>query len=254
MPLPPDPEAPCGCDSCRRSGMPETVLYEPDKASGFTQALLPSRPRLARVAMAHFLGSCEEVRGPARVALRAYHPTQWDDPVPIERCAERVLARFGPPAHTASGGNLWPSGEPVMGGHLEWLGNERYEEFCDFVVAGDPWPKATLGPVSVEATFSFLWRDPDSMSPLPALLQGFGSADGTLRSAITVTFQRRSTVAPSLAFPYRHDDPRLRDLIQLLTPQIPFRLSPRHFRAVVPTRNGTDSTFRRFDAAALLAP
>jgi hypothetical protein len=149
---------------------------------------------------------------------------------------------------------MWPRGEPVPGGYLEWqVGAERFDEFLDYLRANEPWPKAVLGPVALSFHYAFYWWDPDSLGPVPEQLTGHCTPNGSLPCDFGISLSRRSYVQPDLWFPYSPGDPRLRDLIQLAASELPFSLSPRHFRLAVPQKAKLQYNFRRFDASSLLA-
>jgi len=68
---------------------------------------------------------------------------------------------------------MFPSGEPVPGGHLEWTGDQDpLPQFLEFLFSGDPWPKTVVGPIAVSMTYRFLWRNPDSLKPLQEQCEG----------------------------------------------------------------------------------
>lgn len=233
---------------------PTVVRYEPDKGASYGHTLRPARPRGAWQTVQAFLEGCAEVEGPERICLTAHRATQFDDPVICERCVNAAVTRFGDPDSTTGGGFMFPSGEPVPGGHLEWIGDQsRLSEFLEFLFAGDPWPKTTVGPIAVSATYRFLWRSPDSLKPLQEQCEHHLTADGCLRNVLAVSLERRSFVQPLLWFPFSPTDPRLADLIQLVTSSLPFKLSPRHFRVASPLKGGGGYSFRKFDAASLFA-
>ncbi len=230
------------------------VRYEPDKGASYGQALRPTRPRGAWQALQTFLQDCAEVDGPEQIRLTAHRPTQFDDSSVSERCVKAAVARFGDPDSTTGGGFMFPSGEPVPGGHLEWTGDQdRLPQFLEFLFSGDPWPKTVVGPIAVSMTYRFLWRNPDSLKPLQEQCEGHLTADGCLRNTLAVSLERRSFVQPLLWFPYGPSDSRLADLIHLVTSQLPFKLSPRHFRVASPLKEGGGYSFRKFDAASLFA-
>ncbi len=229
------------------------VRYGPDKGASYSQATRPSRPEGAWLAVQRFLSECADVRGPTNVALRAYRATEFDSPEDAEAGLARAVAQFGQPDRTADGGTRWPSGELVPGGYLEWTGPDgKLDEFRDFVVHGEPWPKLLIGPVAAFATYTFLWRDLRSSEPLP--LPAIPTRqDATLHNTITITLQRSCVVAPTLWFPYSPTDPKLRSLLRDIAPLLPFVLRARHFRAVEPSTGPLGFVLRRFDAKAVLA-
>ena len=236
------------------SDAPTVVRYEPDKGASYGHALRPTRPRGGWESLQAFLGGCAGVEGPERIGLIAHHATQFDDPVINQRCVNAAIARFGNPDSTTGGGGTFPSGEAVPGGYLEWTGDQsRLSEFLEFLFGGDPWPKTTVGPISVSVTYRFLWRDPDSLKPLQEQCEHHLTADGCLRNTLSVSLERRSFVQPQLWFPFGPRDPRLADLVQLVTRTLPFKLSPSHFRVASPLKGGGGYSFRKFDAASLFA-
>ena len=233
---------------------PSVVVYAPGKGAAYGQAVSPSSPRKAWAALERFLDEAAIVlRGPERVTLSAHRPTQWDaDPATLERVVTQTTERFGAPQRRGPEQRAYPSGELLGLGALEWLGDDRFAEFRDYLIAGAPWPKATIGPLEVRAHYQFYWRDPDGAGPLPEQLSGHATVDGTLPSEFTVTFAPRSVIAPEFWFPFSAADPRLADLLRLITPSLPFKWSARHFRLAVPKTGGSGYTDRRFDAETLL--
>jgi len=224
------------------STAPEVVRYAPDKGASFGHALRPSPPKRAWKAVEGFLAECEDVKGPSTVTLSAYGPTQWDDAAIAEACMARTVERFGIPDFSVEG----------VAGRLEWNGADRFAEFRDFVLAGDPWPRTLLGPVSLRASYDFLWRDPDSVGPITTQLTGHLTEDGSLRCNLSIALERRSTASPLLWFPYQPSDPRLADLLRFVVPRLPFRISSRHFRLAIPLKNRKGYQYRRFDASHLV--
>jgi hypothetical protein len=214
------------------------VVYSPNMSATAHVSRIAD-PRKAWGVICSLLDACENVSGPSDARFTAYKATKWDDAAIAARCVAATVDRFGRPRIETEGGRLFPSGEPQPGGYLEWpVPAERFPEFRDYVLAGHPWPKTTLGPVELRFDYMFQWRDPDGRGPHPAQLSGHPTPDGQQRSCLTVTLSRRMYTSPHLCFPFGPTDPRLFDLLSFVTPLLPFKLTPTHFRHVTLNKRG----------------
>lgn len=226
--------------------MREVMLYSPDKGAGFGQALRARRVRQAFEAVQHFLTHCTIASPLERIRLIAYRATEWDEDSVAEACIERTIAHFGPPDREEGGGTRWPSGEPVKGGSLQWDGTAAtVGSIVDFLIAGEPWPRQTLGPVDLSFSVSFQWRHPTSGEVLFSQESGHATHDGSLRSTLLVTLGRRPFIQPDLWFPYPEGAPGLREFLEAVQSYLPFELLPRHFRVATPQRDGQGYRFRK---------
>ena len=221
------------------------VLYQPDKGAAFGHALRPSRPAPAWKAVQGFFGGFAEAAQPSGVRLVAYRATAWDDSDVVGSIVESVIKRFGSPSTTTAGGMNISTGEALVGGYLEWRGDEStWPAFVQFVADGCRWPKTTLGPVSAQACFRFRWNadvDPEA------------NRTQAMENELNVSLERTSFTQPRFWFPHPVGSPALIDLVRRVAVGVPFRLSARHFRAAVPKKDGSGFLLRRFDAASLLA-
>jgi hypothetical protein len=223
------------------------VLYQPDKGAAFGHALRPSKAAGAWKGVQRFLDDLADGVRPSGVRLVAYRATTWDDPNVVAPIVDSVVSRFGEAMTVVGGGMNVTTGMPVAGGYLEWRGDETsWLDFVQFVVAGHPWPKTTLGPVSAEASFRFHWK------PGVAPMHGDPS-DSPLHSELGITLARTSYVQPRLWFPHPAGSPELSELVRLVMKIAPFRLSARHFRTATPKKDGSGYRFRRFDAESWFA-
>ena len=223
--------------------MTEVVHYAPDKGASYGQALAARGVRGAWEAVQSFLARCTLPDSPESITLSADQATEWDpDPPAAEACIARVVARFGAPHQRQGFRRHWPSGEPLPGDVLTWPGSaETLPEMVAFLVAGEPWPKQTLGPVEVHFLVRFQWRDPLSGELLPSRPIGREGA----RSELLVTLGRCQFVQPTLWFPFAPADPAFVALLRAVAPALPFALLPRHFRLAVPKRDGSGYRYRR---------
>lgn len=226
--------------------MREVVLYSPDKGASFGQALRPRRVRQAFNAVQHFLSNCATASPLERIRLVAYQATQWDDDAVAEACIARTVARLGSPDQVEGGGTQWPSGEPVKGGSLQWVGSPAtLEAMVEYLASGEPWPKQTLGPVELSFSVYFQWIHPGSGELVPGQEAGHATPDGSLRSNLLVTLSRRPSVQPDLWFPFPEGSLGLSEFLRAVEPYLPFNLLPRHFRVATPQRNGKGYRFRK---------
>ena len=219
------------------------MIYAPDKGVSYGQAPRARGVRRVWDDVQRFLAACTVAQPPEHVALTAFRATKWDDDATAEACLVRVRKRFGAPDEDErSGGEMWPTGEPVKGGHLRWRGTpERVPELVEFMAAGEPWPKQTLGPVELRVSYRFAWRDPATADRIVA---ADGSA-GVPLSEITITLGRRSFIQPTLWFPYAWTDPRLASLLEALSPCLPFPLLARHLRSATAQPDGSGFRFAK---------
>ena len=219
------------------------VVYSPDKGSSFGQAPRGRGVRRVFDDVARFIATCTVAQPPSRISLTAYRATQWDDDTSAKRCIELAQARFGMPDEQESvGGQRWPSGEPIKGGHLRWKGAQsNLAEMLDFLASGEPWPKQTLGPVELSFVHQFEWSDSvlvqqQSPEAHPGMIP---------TSDLIITLSRRSFIQPSLWLPYAPDDDGLRSFLARIDPLLPFKLNSRHFRVAIPKTDGSGFRFAK---------
>jgi hypothetical protein len=226
--------------------MLECVVYRPNKGSGFGQAFRARRVREAAASLERFLISCTTYSGPVNLQLKAYRATEWDDDFVADSAIARVSETFGPVHAEESLGQKWPSGEKLKGGTLIWeLKSEELPYLVDFVASSEPWPKQTLGPVEIHASYSFQWTDPDTGTVLPGQDSGNATADGRIRSSLLISLGRSQFAQPDFWFPFPEGAPKLSSFLHRVAGLIPFRLNSRHFRAAIPNRDGSGYSFRK---------
>jgi hypothetical protein len=217
----------------------EFVTYYPSKGSGFGHALRRRRVKRAWEDVQRFYAACADVANPVRIELSAARPTQWDDDATMLPVLDRALQHFGPPHRTElSGGSMWPSGEPVKGGRCEWDRTlDQFDADVAYLIAGEPWPKSVIGPVTLRFNQSFQWKRELTQSAIGHPKGGNSGGE------FTIWLQRNCFVQPSLSFPFVHDDPSFLDFLQVIRPHVPFRMHSNHFRRAVPAKEpGTFQT------------
>jgi hypothetical protein len=221
----------------------QLLIYAPDKGVSYGQAPRARAARRVWDDVQRFLTSCAASLAAADVELTAYRATQWDDDATADACVERTRAAFGPPdQEEAAAGQLWPSGEPVKGGYLRWVGTpERAPAMLDFLVSGEPWPRQTLGPVELRATYQFRWND----AVLGGLLGVGHAARPVPDSSLALTVGRRSFIQPTLWFPYGADAASPDALLAALDPLLPFAMLAKHFRVAQPRGDGSGFRFAK---------
>lgn len=218
------------------NGAHEVVVYQPDKGVAFGQALKKRNVRPAFDSLQEFLTRCTIPVTSDNPQLRAYSPGEFDDAEVIDPVVAGVISEFGVPDREDIIGRMWPSGEPLQGTRLEWeLQPSSTMRVVEFLIAGEPWPKATLGPVELHLNYRFQWRDFATGQPLAGQMSGHLTSDGQLISHAHASFGRRQFIQPDLWFPFPEGSPALTAYLQQLKEFLPFKLNERHFRVASPT-------------------
>lgn len=211
---------------------PEFVAYSPSKATGFGHAFRRRGVGRAWEDFQHFLSACTDATPPTELELDVERPTEWDDDVLMGRLIDHAFQHFGAPSREAlDGGTRWPSGELLRGGRYTWTRTgAQLDGDVAYLIQGEPWPKTTIGPVTLRMSQTFTWKRGPT---LPSLARAHPDAPPG-GGHVTLSLGRKCFLQPSLAFPFVHDEPALLDFLKELQVHLPFRMHKNHFRRVWP--------------------
>jgi hypothetical protein len=206
----------------------ETVGYHPSKSTAFGHAIRKRGVRQAWQLVQQFYATCADTDEPTSIELRVNRPTEWDDDELVMPHVERALAIFGKPdQERLDMGRAWPTGEPVKGGSHTWHRTAaQLESDLAYLIAAEPFPKASFPTVELNFRQHFRWRHPSTGKPLAHAHPAATTAGGYFG----LYFGPRCFIQPTLTFPFVHDDPAFLDFLNAVQPHLPFRMHSNHFR------------------------
>lgn len=221
----------------------ESVCYSPSKSTGFGHSLRRRGVRRAWDDVQRFYAACTDVAEPTQIELEVARPTEWDDDATMWPIIDRALEHFGPPAEECLHGSvMWPSGELTKGGMYRWNRQAAHlAEDLEYLIAGEPWPKCVIGPITLKYSQTFRWKVSDALPSLGRAHPEAPASGGSFR----LWFSRRSFVQPGPSFPFLYDDPTFLDFLRELQPYLPFRMHSNHFRRVIPGKKSDTFSVRK---------
>lgn len=229
----------------------EFVSYHPSKSTGFGHAFRRRGVQRAWEDLHRFFAACTHVSPPTQIELEVERPTKWDDDAVMGRVIDHALQHFGAPSREAlHGGTMWPSGEPFKGGRYTWTRTAaQLDGDLAYLIQGEPWPKTTIGPVTLRMVQTFAWKSGAALPSLDRVHPDAPPGGGT----VSLWFGRRCFLQPSFAFPFVHDEPAFLDFLRELQPNLPFRMHNNHFRRVWPGKAPQVFHSRKLPFPVLLA-
>ncbi|MEP0368788.1 MAG: hypothetical protein ABJN36_11625 [Cyclobacteriaceae bacterium] len=186
-----------------------------------------------------FLTNCSTVsiNEPTRIQLTAY--SAWKDDEHPE-IADKIIADtrivFGEPKSEPLSYH-YPSGLPSTQTKNEWeFDKGDLSKVLDYIIAGQPWPKFTFGPVELIVSFDFNLIDPTTRIELP---------NQQNKSSIMVWLSRSCSCSSDLYFPYDKADQNFKDYLNKIETHLPFKLEEKYLRLGRPKKNKTQYTFTK---------
>ena len=216
------------------------LVYAPSKDSAYGHATRPrALPKLVPRLLAFFHDFALSA-GPKDIRLDLWSPIQSDAGNHFEMYYEKAKEFLGAPPKPGDF-FLKTAGQSAQRlNRTSTIEPHDFQRALDFMVQGSPWPKQKLGPVSLQFSYDFMWRDPRTGQPFPEQEQGYNTQDGKLNCSFLLSLEQNSFIQPELTLPFNLADPRLYDMLGVVAPALPFKLSIKNFRLRVPlaTRNG----------------
>ncbi|GAA3967900.1 hypothetical protein GCM10022407_12530 [Hymenobacter antarcticus] len=186
-----------------------------------------------------FLANCTTVsiNEPTSIQLTAYSAWKDDEhPELADKIIDDTRTVFGEP-QTEPLSYHYPSGVPSTQTKNVWEFDKRdLSKVLDYLIAGQSWPKFTLGPVELIVSFNFNFIDPATKIELP---------NQQNKSSIIVWLSRSCSCSPDLYFPFDDADQNFKDYLNKIETHLPFKFEGKYLRLGRPNKNKTQYTFTK---------
>lgn len=207
------------------------ILYDLPK-SRTTQALKQKKIETAWENIKLFLTSCTDAdplhpQGNSLTAFAPYHTDK--NPELAERTIIQLKELFGP-------GNTIPiaAGYPDQ---TTWnIKQDHFSKALNYLIAGQPWPRSTFGPIELLLGYDFIFIDPNSRKVLP---------DQENQSSTMFWLGRSNKCAMDLWFPFQTPNVDFWTYLKNIQPFLPFIIEEKYLKAGRPNKNRTSHIFSK---------
>ncbi|MES2061816.1 MAG: hypothetical protein V4456_07850 [Bacteroidota bacterium] len=206
------------------------IIYAPQK-SVTTQKLIGKNVTNAFESISQFIKNCTtgDPNKPSSINLVAFSAFDGDDPIIGQKNVSEITAIFGP-GKTEPISYSYPSGQPSNETKTEWIiDNANLIPALTYLIAGQPWPKYTFGPVKLIMSYSFKFIDPETKGVL---------AEQDSDSHLMIWLSRTNSCSPTLYFPFVTANSSFEKYVLKITPFLPFLFKRKHLRSFRKGKNG----------------
>jgi hypothetical protein len=233
---------------------PSIITYDGlPLSSGGAHTLRTRSPLAALSQVRHFISSCTDCVQPQKASVEvvtgANVPAEFSDPL-----MEKLTAELRAPGNRRSYG-------PGNTAHFWAVAATQIDALVTLIEQVGPLPVMPyrLQPVTVAAVFKFHLLHPHSRAALPwqgaAFYGNFSAVPGQLlgESQLYARISGRSTVSLFLSFPFEDISEDLLMIAGFVHANLPFPLSPNHWKRWRLTKNGNGYLGRRLPPLQIAA-